>query len=50
MLHLRLGVRDHLWLWILGMAALLGTSYVKGRLGFAGKVDSEFAEGALLAW
>lgn len=49
MLHWRLGMRDHLWLWILGM--VLGTPHViKGRLRLAGKVDSEFAEGALLAW
>lgn len=48
MLHWRLGMRDHLWLWVLGM--VLGTSHVKGRLRLAGKVDSEFAEGALLAW
>ena len=41
-------MRDHLWLWVLGM--MLGTSHVKGRLRLAGKVDSEFAEGALLAW
>lgn len=50
MLHRRLGMRDHLWLWVLGKAALLGTSHVKGRLRLAGKVDSEFAESALLAW
>lgn len=50
MLHWRLGMRDYLWLWILGMAAWLGTSHVKWRLRLAGKVDSEFAEGALLAW
>ncbi len=50
MLHWRLGMRDHLWLWILGMAALLSTPHVKGRLRLAGKVDSEFAESALLAW
>lgn len=30
---------------------VLGTPHVvKGRLRLAGKVDSEFAEGALLAW
>lgn len=50
MLHWRLGMRDHLWLWILGMAALLSTPHVKGRLRLAGKVYSEFAESALLAW
>lgn len=32
------------------MATLLGTPHIKGRLRLAGKVDSEFAEGALLAW
>lgn len=43
-------LHDHLWLCILGMAALLDTPYVEGRLRLAGKVDSELTERALLAW
>lgn len=50
MFRWRLGTQDHLWLCILGMAALLDTPYVRRRLGLAGKVDSELAKGALLAW
>lgn len=49
MLRWRLGLHDHLRLWIWGMADVLDTPYVRGRLRLAGKVDSELAEGALLA-